>query len=169
MAPWRARTPWGLTDVSAHSGTLSWADSPNADYGNNVDTSLELQINLGTALMPVLEFWHRYSFQEYSDFGYVEVSIDDGANWSRIYFVTGGAASWVRERVDLTEYAGQSNVTIRFRVATNGSGTSDGWGIDDVSINEPAIPVIAYPFFDSLEATENTWLSGSWELDTPEP
>ena len=170
LAPWLYDTPWGQTMVAHRSTSTSWTDSPESDYANNIDASLELRINLGAAIMPVLEFWHRYSFQKNADFGYVEVSIDGGANWNRVYFVTGGVSSWVNEKVDLTEYAGQANVRVRFRVVTDGSGTADGWEIDDVIIAETTHGPIPYPFHDDVEPQSgpaDNWLTGSWEATTP--
>ena len=167
---WMASGNWALTTSTAHTTSTSWTDSPNSDYPNSSDAYLEVAVNLGAAVMPVLDFWHRYSFQKYSDFGYVEVSTDDGSNWRRVYFVTGGSASWVNEKVDLAEYAGQSNVRIRFRAVTDSSGTADGWGIDDVSVAETTHDLIPYPFHDTIEPNSDpahNWLTGSWDTATP--
>ncbi|MBI4286475.1 MAG: immune inhibitor A [Chloroflexi bacterium] len=160
--------PWGQTQAAAHSGGFSFTDSPVGNYGNNVDTSLEMRIDLRTAKMPVLSFWQQYALETNADFGFVAVSID-GTNWETIYFVT-GTSSWREERIDLTEYALLEDVRIRFRLWSNDSNTADGWYVDDIRIAESTVPVLAYPFFDDMEATaasETNWLSSSWELRAP--
>ena len=168
MAPWLFDSPWGLTGTSANSGSTSWTDSPSGNYANNQDTSLRLSINLATALMPVLEFWQRYSLQTNNDFGYIEVSTDGGTAWTREYFVTGASTSWVKETLDLTAYAGSSEVLIRFRLVSNGSSVSDGWYVDDVSIAETSHPTLAYPLFEDFEtgtpAVASNWHTGAWAV-----
>ena len=117
--------------------------------------------------MPELVFWQRYSLEDNLDFGYVEVSINGGATWNRVFFVTGQSPTWTKERVDLTEYAGNSGVMVRFRLISGSSGVSDGWYVDDVSIAQTAGPAIPYPFFDGLESSAANWITGSWGRTGP--
>jgi hypothetical protein len=166
---WCFDAPWGYTSQHAQSGTLSITDSPDANYENDVDVSFSLcsGINLISAQMPVLSFWHRYDLETNHDYVYIDVSINAGASWSTIYFVTGHATGWKKEKVDLSPYAGYSDVRIRFRLQSDASGQDDGWYIDDVCIQETDNPVIAYPFIDDMEngnVTDSNWLSSSWEL-----
>ena len=117
--------------------------------------------------MPVLRFWHHYSFEPNADYGYVDVSGDGGEHWQTLYFVTGHSSGWLEEAIDLSPYAYLSDVRIRFRLQSNSSVTFDGWYIDDVSIDETSTPTLSFPFFDDMEDEEVTkanWLSSSWEL-----
>ncbi|MEK7353050.1 MAG: hypothetical protein AABZ77_00905, partial [Chloroflexota bacterium] len=164
---WVAQSPWALTRDYYHSGNTSWTDSPGLGYNNNASTSLQISVNLGAAVMPVLDFWHKYSFEQNADFGYIEVSINGGSTWSRIYFVTGGSPDWEHEQLDLSGYTGQAQVMLRFRLASDASGTADGWYIDDVSLNETTTPAISYPFSDNMDSGPGSWLSSSWGLVTP--
>ncbi len=74
---------------------------------------------------------------------------------------------WTKDRVDLTEYAGNSDLRIRFRIVADGSGVFDGWYIDDVSVAETTNLPIAYPFFDNLEGSDSNWVTGSWARTAP--
>ncbi|MCK4722726.1 MAG: choice-of-anchor J domain-containing protein, partial [Dehalococcoidia bacterium] len=112
-----------------------------------------------------LSFWHRYSLQANNDWGYVDVSTDQGNTWTTIYFVTGHHTDWKEEQIDLSQYAG-GILTFRFRLKSDGDLRYDGWYIDDVSIAETTA-IISYPFFDDMESGEGNWLSSSWELATP--
>ena len=161
IAPWKFQSPWGLTETSANSTSTSWTDSPSGSYANNANASLQIAINLSQAQMPVLEYWQHYTFRVNTDYGYVEVSTNDGANWTRVSFVTGISGGWVNEKVDLSEYAGQASVLIRFRLVSNSSLTSDGWYIDDVSIDETTYPPISYPLLDDFDTstTDANWIT----------
>ena len=163
---WEWACPWGLTTKFAHSGSYSWTDSPGTSYKSNVNTALETSIDLSSAIMPVLTFWHRYSFEANKDYGYVDVSTDSGNTWKTIYFVTGFQTEWKQEKIDLTEYANLTDVRIRFRLKSDGQTNYDGWYIDDVCIGETTC-TIAYPFFDDMESGEDNWFSSSWELVSP--
>ncbi|MBA7612302.1 hypothetical protein ES703_19538 [subsurface metagenome] len=166
LGSWLYASPWGQTTALHYSEVTSWTDSPSGSYANNANTSLWTTIDLSAAVMPVLDFWQRYSLEQNKDFGFIEVSTDGGSSWSRIYFVTGGSADWGNEMVDLTTFAGQAEVMLRFRLVSDSSGTADGWYIDDININETAIS-INYPFFDNMDSGPDNWGSGSWDLVTP--
>jgi hypothetical protein len=163
---WEWGSPWKLTTEKPHSGSFAWSDSPDGPYANNTNTALTMSIDLSRAVMPVLKFWHSYSLEPNADFGYVDISTDLGVNWTTIYFVTGHNTDFKEEKIDLTPYSPLADVRIRFRLATNGSITFDGWYIDDVSIGETTTTV-SYPFFDDMESGTENWLTSSWELFIP--
>jgi hypothetical protein len=163
VGEWVADPPWGLTEESSHSTTHSWTDSPGTNYDNNVNVALTLTIDLSTATMPVLSFWHRYSLETNKDWGFIDVSTDLGNTWTAIYFVTGSHTTWREEKIDLSQYVGVILI-FRFRLKTDGANTYDGWYIDDVRIDETTAASISYPFFDDMESGEVNWLSSSWEL-----
>jgi hypothetical protein len=168
IAPWFYDSPWGIVELSAaesHSGVIShaWADSPGGAYASGADASLQLSIDLGMAVMPVLSFWQRYAFDANSDYGFVEVREGGSSVWKRLYFVTGTSPAWIEGTVDLTNYAGKQ-IDLRFRVRADANGiNSDGWLIDDIRIGETQKPPIAYPLIDPME-TDANWLTSSWSL-----
>ena len=163
---WEWGSPWGLTDLHSRSTTHSWTDSPDGSYANNADTALTTQLNLWTAVKPFISFWHKYALETDADYGYVEVSRDEGINWTKLAFVTGNQPDWGQVKIDLSEYAGIGNLMIRFRLTSNASVAYDGWYIDDVEVKE-ADAVISYPFFDDMEGGTDKWLPSSWKLVMP--
>ncbi len=163
LGQWQLQSPWYITDTNAHTGSYCLTDSPGS-YANSANTSAVIKVNLASNVMPVLTFWQRFGFQANADFGYVEASFDQGSTWERICFVTGSTSNWKQEKVDLTRYAGQPDVRIRFRLVSNGSVQSDGWYIDDVSIAETEAPLLPYPFFDDLSQGSDNWVTGPWEV-----
>ncbi|MEI6152772.1 MAG: fibronectin type III domain-containing protein, partial [Deltaproteobacteria bacterium] len=139
---WTADSPWAITSATGayHSATKAWTDSPGGYYANNANTSLTMAspVNLVSAATPQLVFWHKYQLEAlespYGDHGYVEITTD-GTTWTQIASFT-GISDWKREQIDLTPYAGQTNVKIRFRLVTDKTVVMDGWYIDDVTIAE---------------------------------
>jgi hypothetical protein len=166
---WTFDSPWAYTTEASHSDSTCITDSPAGTYDNDANVSATMDtVDLTLAEMPVLSFWQRYVFEPNADYGYVDVSIDDGSTWSAIYFVTGSSLDWREKRIDLSEYVGATDFRIRFRLQSNSSGRYDGWYIDDVRIDETATPSIPYPFVDDMEgpATPANWIPSSWELVT---
>ena len=125
-----------------------------------MNTALEISIDLSSATMPVLSFWHRHSLEANADWGYVEVSANMGSTWTTVYYTTGTKTSWEQDKIDLTNYVGNTDVRIRFRLQSNSANNLDGWYIDDVCIEE-SVCTISYPFFDDMEGGGGNWLSSS--------
>jgi bacillopeptidase F len=138
---------WAAATNYAHGGSKSLTDSPSGSYPNSSDTAATLKMIMpdGRCLM---SFWHRYAFEQDSDFGWIQVSKDNGANWTTIYMITGqSGTNWEKVTLDLTEYANQQTV-IRFRLTSDGSINFDGWYIDDLEIRNYGATA-NYPFFDN--------------------
>ena len=160
-------SPWGITTTTAHSSPSSWSDSPAGSYANNSDASLRLRINLATAQMPVLQFWTRFATEVNVDYCRVEVS-SGGSGWTIAGYWTGSQSTWKLVKIDLTPWAGGSDVRIRWRFTSSGSTVSDGWYIDDISIAETPTPSLGYPFIDGFEDSTSTtrWHFTQWETIT---
>ena len=156
---WAWSAPWARTTARAHSGLYSWTDSPGASSPPNANTSLTTFVNLTLSGTPVLTFWHAYSMEAGADFGYVEVSDNDGATWTRIHSVSGVDTSWNVERIDLTPWTGRT-IGLRFRLTTNGSIESDGWYIDDIAILN-GDRIVAYPYVDDIESGPRSMFTDS--------
>jgi len=132
---WNAQSPWALVTNKYKSANHSWHDSPNGNYANNENTKLTSQaINLTNYNSAMLIFWHRYDLETYYDYGYLQISIDNGSHWILLKTYNGHQNSWEKESVDLTSYCGHANIKLRFKLVTDYSVTYDGWYIDDVKI-----------------------------------
>ncbi len=146
---------WAITTEQAHSPTHAWSDSPYSQYQNNTNAWLRAPIlDLTGKAFSRLSFWHRYSTEEGWDYGYLEYSLDGGASWTILDQYTGNRPAWEQKTFDLPSFDGQSNATFRFRLASDGSVTADGWYIDDVSLSyqpfqcvylPPAMPTLVAP------------------------
>ena len=76
-------------------------------------------------------YWYR--MEEDYDFGYIQISTDDGENWLTLESLTGLNDGWYDASIDLTPYAGDE-INIAFYLTSDGSTTHSGWYIDDVLV-----------------------------------
>jgi hypothetical protein len=130
---WRPDSPWSRTTRSSRSPSHSWTDSPNGDYHNNANVSLTtVSIDVPELTEPVVRFQSCYAL-EANDHGYVEISVNGGA-WARVLANTDGTRRWHSERAKLDSTDVVTSLRARFRLSSDGSGTAEGWYIDDVTI-----------------------------------
>ena len=116
----------------------------NSDFAapNPKDTQLRTAVLDASAYSDLfLSFRHYFSYYpgEPSQWAYVDVSTNGiGGPWTTLQTYTsnqGYAMDFDEVTVDLSAYAGQPSVTVRFRYnLAGGSAWADGWAIDDVKI-----------------------------------
>jgi len=111
---------WGTTNTILQSPAI-----PIADYTNLT-----------------LDFYHYYNYYG-NESATVEVSTD-GINWSAVATYTsdqGTASNFAHPSIDLSAYAGNTNLYIRFRY----NATDDYyWAIDNVTLKGSAAPTIEW-------------------------
>ncbi len=148
---------WGVETVD---GTPVFSDSPGREYGAGADARLTLArpVDLSGAVRASVRFRTRWGIEPGYDVARVEASDDGGETWTplpgertRAGRGTAGAYAggrqgagepgydgtegiWVDERVDLTPYAGEREVWIRFRLLADSGVQGDGWLLDDVRV-----------------------------------
>ncbi|SEC88278.1 Por secretion system C-terminal sorting domain-containing protein [Tenacibaculum sp. MAR_2009_124] len=125
-------------------------------------------LNLSTLTSPKLSFqYHMYGTAINSLT--VEARTDNTGTWTSVFSKSGNQGNaWLTAGIDLTAYAGQASVQLRFNVVT-GSGTS-GWqsdiAIDAVNISNDdggsgsgcqGGGIASYPFNESFEASLGQW------------
>ncbi len=134
VSNWQADSPWAIVAQTGGSPSHAWTDSPDGDYANNLNISLTSGLlDLSGATDPKLSFIHQCDTESGYDFGYIEASADGGVTWQTLYQCDNQAA-WQNHVLDLSAYAGQPDVRIRFRLQTDSSVTRPGWSIDDVRV-----------------------------------
>ena len=157
---------WGVPTLgpeTAHSGSLCWATKLDANYDNNADWKLTIQIPLYDVRWPLLSFYTWYQFYGewvgmLYDAGNVKVSIDSGATWEVVYPVEGydgivgehndflggedafgGMESgdyWHQVNFPLYDFAGNPVIWVMFELGSDASHSARGWYIDDVVLAE---------------------------------
>ncbi len=154
-----------VVDNEAHSGDYQWYSHRGDDSNTHLTRAFDLR-DVDTA---TLNYWTWYDIEADWDYGYVEISTDDGHTWTILatphtatdnpsgnaygpgYTGLSGeeAPTWLEERIDLSAYTGQE-VLIRFEYVTDDAVNRPGWTIDDISIPE-------IDFYDDVESGLNGW------------
>ncbi|HSQ17127.1 MAG TPA: hypothetical protein VLM83_05465 [Anaerolineales bacterium] len=115
---------WSQPTTDWHSFTHTWkADGTNRDGL----LSLAAPLNLTNFANPWFMFATAYQVSDGQSIT-LEVSID-GTHWNVLKTYTGSTAYWTVEVIDLSAYAQNTSVSVRFNVPTN-SGSI--WYVDDV-------------------------------------
>jgi hypothetical protein len=142
ISKWTTQGGWAVNSTYYHSPTHSFG---YANYPNNANYSLTLAQPINFSAYPIafLNFWTEYNMENGYDFGYVEVSSNNGASWQTITAFTGNNMSWVQQSFDITSYTGAgSQVLIRFRLQSDAGLSGTGWFVDDIKItNYCGVPV----------------------------
>ncbi|MBN1544564.1 immune inhibitor A [Candidatus Woesearchaeota archaeon] len=146
-------------------------------YSTRLDKSdvyLQREFNLTGVSSATLKFNTKYSVEYGWDFGYVEVSTDNGSTWSQLAGTTttayrdpgayigvpgapaytGSVSDWTPETMDLTHYAGDV-ILLRFWYVSDDYYAEHGWLVDDISIPEIG-------FFDDVQSSTTGWSTNGW-------
>jgi hypothetical protein len=167
---WQKKTGaggFGQSNACAYMNLYAYSATNQQDY-------LHIPaIDLSTASAAVLTFNHAYcSYSGEADALKVEVSLDCGTTWAAAYSKAGAALAtapnnqaswtptatqWAWNSVDLTQYAGQAKVYIRFtcinkygnNLYIDDINISTGVGINEPSLAKDDISVYPNPFSTS--------------------
>jgi len=148
---------WGATEEDCVSPTHSFTDSPGGSYPSWTTAILQLTnpINLSSLEGSAsLYFNVKWDIEPNWDYAQVQASTD-GTTWTALegeytepgtgsYQPTGEPlydgtqVDWVAETSDLSDFAGEDQVYIRFLMASDGNVEEDGIHVDDILIGDPA-------------------------------
>ncbi|HEY1015079.1 MAG TPA: trypsin-like peptidase domain-containing protein [Herpetosiphonaceae bacterium] len=149
---------WSASTARAHGGTRAFlaVGSPTVSDQRLTSPAIELPEDQSPL---TFQFWDYQSFEDRSggcyDGGIIEVSSDDGANWTQLTSLTdaydgpvannyqnpladlnawcGDPQDWTRQVASLDDYAGET-VRLRFRMGTDSSQGREGWYVDDARV-----------------------------------
>lgn len=124
---------WGNESIAGKGKVLS--DSPGTVYGYNQTTSLTLPPMSIRSNDVVLSFKNKFEFELGYDFGYVEVSGDNGDTWKQVAQLN-GAQNWTDMTYSLSPFLnkGDSSVLVRFRITSDQTHSMDGWLLSEISV-----------------------------------
>lgn len=126
---------WGQVQEDGRGAV--WADTTGKRLGqfhNLAVVSEPLEVGPD----PVLAFELRHDLED----GAIHVEARQGQNWEPLKRIS-GKSDWVEHRVDLSPYQGQP-VQIRFRVQTDGGGSSRGCYLDRVRLGQDEVGLRAH-------------------------
>lgn len=150
---WALAMPASAIIDSAGSGAYAWVTNPAGNYGAYetgylTSPCLDFTGAVGTV---VLTFGRIFDTEACCDGGWVELSIDGGASWTKLVDIDGSATNWYNDTVnqrwagatdgwqeasiDLPAGTSGTAVRLRFVFASDGTISREGFGIDHVRVN----------------------------------
>lgn len=142
---------WGVNTNDFYSAPSSIGDSPDGDYSNRANTAMTLTqpFSLADARSAKLHFFAKWDIEKGYDYAQVLAS-SDGQTFeplcgryttiSRIQVVVdqpvfdGQSGEWLEEEMDLSDFAGEPEVYLRFRLGSDRLSTGDGFNFDDLEV-----------------------------------
>ncbi len=169
LALWDTLGSWGIETNATESWLTDSVDSPYGNSLNDPNNYALTAVDLSGATWPVLSFRDKFNFagSTSTDRGYLQIS-PNGTTWYTRYAATGERTEWADQQIDLSEWAGEPNVRIRFYLYTDGSTTADGWQIDDIAVGEHTSSAQDLPVYERFEDGATNWISGGWVTTTNE-
>ncbi|MBL4587161.1 MAG: immune inhibitor A, partial [Flavobacteriales bacterium] len=166
---WDANNTWDLTTATFVSSPNSWTDSPNADYPNGSNRTLETveSIDLTDQTDAFLRFSAKWEIESGWDYAQISASTN-GSSWTPLcgnYTVTGNEnqdegepiydgmqTTWVQEEISLADFVGES-IYLRFRLVSDNYVREDGIYIDDLEV----VGISDVTVSSTVELTENSF------------
>ena len=154
-------TTLGSTDfpMFPHTRYVAVNDDKRAGANNTNSFLTSPTFSLGTG-----NWWLKFdcsylgrTFSSATESAKVEISTDGGTTWTVVSTLTGNANFWWEMRhINLTAYAGMSNLMLGFRY-NDGGGWLYGWGIDDIEVFSPASNDIALTAIAPATGSPNSY------------
>jgi immune inhibitor A len=142
-----------------------------SDQADLADFYLAHDFDLTTATAPIFSFASYWSFEADYDYGYVEVSTDGGATWTKLpdmdgIFVSDGIGNLGLNgegqgtlRFDLAAYAGKL-ISLRLHYTSDVGVQWAGWWGDDFKLADGATTL----FTDDVENPPNNWTTNHFVI-----
>ena len=147
--------PWSIDpDPEGHAGDPALYSGA----GTLLDRAIVQQVNVPNN-DPTLTFETMFELEAPYDFGFVQISTDDGQTWQslgntnttsqvnvdtiqkvkdNVPGFTGSSGGWTTQTFDLAPFAGDQ-ILLAFRYVTDGSVESPGWWVDDVVLGNQTL------------------------------
>ena len=141
-----------------------WCGNLNTTmYGNNWNDVAMVNDSFNTSGYNNVSLLFNTSYRILpGDFGYVEISEDNGIHWKNVTEPFTGNSNWTIVSLDISAYK-SPKMKIRFRFASNESGVERGWIINNVTIVADDTII----FSDDFESGVDGWTieymrAGDW-------
>ncbi len=154
----------GSTDMpfAAHTRFVGVNDDKYTGANNTNSLLVTPTFTLGTG-----PWWLKYdcyyfkgTYSGITEGATIEVTTNGGSSWSVVSTLVANTVSGFQTHyVDLSAYAGMSNVQIGFRYTDN-TGWLFGWGVDDISVFSPPANDIALTSVGPTTGSSNSYATG---------
>ncbi|MEO6168391.1 MAG: T9SS type A sorting domain-containing protein [Chitinophagales bacterium] len=126
---------FGITPHTKMAGTND--DACNCDKSNDVLITPSMDFSSYTNIfMSFDKYYYNLTYLGVTESASIQASTDGGVNWTLVKELGANAGDWETSYIDLSGYAGQSDVKIGFKYDDGGDWLY-GWAIDNVSVYAP--------------------------------
>jgi carboxypeptidase T len=162
---------WSFTTLDQFAGSKSMTESASGNYfpGTNRTVTYRNTFDLSDATAAYLSFWTKHRAENFRDKLRVQVSADggtwisiagtttvqepgtlDGSTINGIPALTGIKTEWTRELFDLSNWAGEPALRLRFQFTSGASSSfdfseDDGFYIDNINVVKSNVALITLP------------------------
>ncbi|WP_157975183.1 S8 family serine peptidase [Glycomyces dulcitolivorans] len=131
--PWVFDDPWGYGNFTPGSGGYAEANSDASEVDLLTDTDLvTAPFDLSAAADPTLSFANFFVDGGIGSEAEVLVSVDGGATWEQVWYTNEDLEATI-ETVDLTDWADQTAVQLKFHFTDNAT-WAYWWMVDNVRV-----------------------------------
>ena len=136
---------WDTSFMDAVSGFHSFADSRYGNYTANTNSLVRMPqpVDLSLASLPYATFNAKWSLEINYDVAFFMASRDGGITWEELPGLYtnnqneyNGNKHWVQERINLSNFIGETEVHFAFLLDSDFSVHSDGIYIDDFKVSD---------------------------------
>jgi hypothetical protein len=146
-----------LFDDNVEDGEAKW-NSTHPGWNRVTDASFSPTHSWKGAVTnstATLTFWHNFNRDgNNGDHGYVEMTYDNGANWTEINEYTSDNSGQQSFTIP-SSFLLKPNVQVRFRLRSTSNHSQPVWNVDDVDIKVNGVS--KSPFPDNMEVDETKW------------
>jgi hypothetical protein len=130
---WPTMTSWAIVTNKYLSPTHSFKGSC---VSNQTTQMISVPVNVSSYPAVYLSFYSKHALETGYDYGYIDVSSDNGVNWQQLSSYNGIDSSvWKFRTFNITNIVGGStNMKVRFRIASDASLNWDGWYVDNIKL-----------------------------------
>ncbi|MDE2635462.1 MAG: immune inhibitor A, partial [Chloroflexota bacterium] len=155
-----------LVDTAPAEGDFFYLGISSDSHSSRLTRAIDLR----AARSAWLEFRIWHDLYENYEYGYVQVSADNGKTWSilpgkhtlddkiaGVFYddgYTGRSGGWLDERISLSRYAGKE-ILLRFETLSDNLTSYKGMAIDDLRIE-------TIDFHDGFESANSGWIEEGW-------
>jgi carboxypeptidase T len=133
ISNWPTMTNWAVVTNKYLSPTHSFKGSC---ISSTVSQMVSIPVNVSSYPAVYLSFYQKYALESGYDYGFVDVSSNNGTTWQRIATFNGiDSSTWKFQSFNISSNVGGStNMLVRFRDSTDASLNYDGWYVDNIRI-----------------------------------
>ncbi|MDD5360807.1 MAG: M14 family zinc carboxypeptidase [Ignavibacteria bacterium] len=126
-------TNWSIVTNKYLSPTHSFK---GACTSSGVNQMISVPLNVSAYPSVYLSWYQKYALETGYDYGFVDVSSNNGSSWQRIATFNGvDSSSWKLKSYDISSLvAGSTNMLVRFRDSCDSSQNWDGWYVDNINV-----------------------------------